>query len=147
MKENFVNPPSSVLGTRRTPVAVLTLYENEESGINKRVIKGKYLYSFDLDFNKPLEEIYHDLDKALPQWLSKNIIDVQSQLGRDFDLSKVGASYSKAGFLEIIAVGKGSLGWFSIEDYAPDDHEVAKSISDTLINLSNASKNPLYKIS
>ncbi|HCV3190564.1 TPA: hypothetical protein OV554_003716 [Acinetobacter baumannii] len=63
-------------------------------------------------------------------------------------MSKVGASYSKAGFLEIIAVGKGSLGWISIEDHNPDDHEVGKSLSDELsITLSNASKNPLFKIS
>lgn len=130
---------------RRTPLAMLTIYENGETGSKKhRVITGKYLSSFNLDLTKPLVEVQQELIKNLPQWLKNNIETVQEELGHDVNLNKIGVTYSTLGSLEIMGIGMGSLGWLSIEDHDPD---LDKSISHEMsFTLANARQNPLFKL-
>lgn len=97
--------------TRRTPLVVITVYENGIEGEKKtRIIKGRYLDSFGIDLTKPLDQIYRDLAKALPLWASNNLIKLHEQLSDNVDLTKIGVAYTTTSLIdEAVSDGKAAM--------------------------------------
>lgn len=81
-----------------------------------RVVKGKLVNDFLIDYSKSLEEIKEELEQLLDFWMASNTDDVIKQLGT-FPKSGEVAVHSGSNHIDVILCGKGSLGWLTVADH------------------------------
>lgn len=81
-----------------------------------RIVKGKLLNDFIIDYSKPLTEIKAELEQLLDYWTMTYSEEVIEQIGY-FPKSGEIKVHEGSSHIDIILGGKGSLDWFRIEDH------------------------------
>ena len=78
---------------------------------SRRLVKGKYADLLDLDYAQNLDELYKDINLALPSLLeSLSLVEKLTMAG---DIIVVRGS----NHIDIVQDGKGSLGWLTVENH------------------------------
>lgn len=112
----FRLPVENVKKATHTPTQV-SFINTAENGIKTvRIVKGLLINNFIIDYSKPLDEIKEELEQLLDYWLMTYSEEVIQQIGRFPNHEEV-SIYQGSNHIDIILVGKGSLGWLTIEDH------------------------------
>lgn len=109
-------PVGNAKKTIHTPTQVSFINTAENGVKSVRVVKGQLINDFIIDYSKPLDEIKEELEQLLDYWLMTYSEEVIQQIGR-FPKHEEVSIYEGGNHIDIILVGKGSLGWLTIEDH------------------------------
>lgn len=97
------------------PVKIIHLDKN-----TRRLVHGKYLHLFDLDYTQPLNELFNDVSDCLDM-----LLDSKFSLQIRAAFTKAVAVYSGSNHIDIINDGVGSLNWLVVEDHwIPNEQEL-----------------------
>lgn len=80
-----------------------------------RIVEGKLLNDFMIDYSKPLGEIKDELEQLLDYWKMEYSEYIKSQLGR-FPRPEEIYVHKGGDHIDIALKGEGSLGWLSVKD-------------------------------
>ena len=92
------------------------LHTNPNGEKSVRVIEGKLINDFVIDYSKPLGEIKDELEYLLNFWMASYSNQVIEQIGRFPDSSEI-AVHEGSNHIDVILVGKGSLGWLTVRNH------------------------------
>lgn len=123
MKQSFLNKfISGLLPTKVEPKAVDVqrevsfIHTHPHGERTVRMVKGKLINDFLIDYSKPLGEIKEELEQLIDFWMATNSKDVIEQLGK-FPKSGEVAVHEGSNHIDVILCGKGSLGWLTVADH------------------------------
>lgn len=109
-------PVGNAKKAAHTPTQVSFINTAENGVKTVRIVKGLLINDFIIDYSKPLDDIKEELEQLLDYWLSTYSENVIQQIGRFPKLDEI-SIYQGGNHIDIILVGKGSLGWLTIEDH------------------------------
>lgn len=92
------------------------LHTNPNGEKSVRVVEGKLINDFVIDYSKPLSEIKDELEYLLNFWIASYCDEVIEQIGRFPDPSEI-AVHEGSNHIDIILVGKGSLEWLTVRNH------------------------------
>lgn len=81
-----------------------------------RIVEGKLLNDFMIDYSKPLSEIKDELEQLLDYWKMEYSEYIKSQLGYFPDAKEIFVHVG-SNHIDIVLKGKGTLGWLSVKDH------------------------------
>nr|KAB1665061.1 hypothetical protein F8B05_19340 [Acinetobacter baumannii] len=81
-----------------------------------RIVEGKLLNDFMIDYSKPLGEIKDELEQLLDYWNIEYSEYIKSQLGYFPRVEEI-IVYEGSNHIDIVLKGKGTLGWLSVKDH------------------------------
>jgi len=106
-------PVNSNQKTEHAPRQFSFLHTSQNDEKSVRIVEGKLINDFVIDYSKSLGEIAEELRYLLNFWMASHSDEVIEQIGR-FPNSKEIAVYEGSNHIDVILVGKGSLDWLTV---------------------------------
>ena len=102
--------------TQQPPRRFTFLHTMPNGEKSVRVVEGKLINDFAIDYSKPLSEIKDELEYLLNYWIASHSDEVIEQIGR-FPSPKEIAVHEGSNHIDVILVGKGSLDWLTVMNH------------------------------